>query len=213
MTQPYPDHIRLGPGEDSVILLDQTQLPNRLEERQVRSLAEMIEAIRSLRVRGAPAIGIFAGYCLYALSRQLEARGWKGPALLAELRGWGPLWPGQGPPLSTCPGPWIGCCAQPGARLASTCRRRWAGSAGPSIRRTRICATKSRSTVCPFYSRETGYSPTATPALWLPPAMAPPLVLSCWPRSAAFLYGYSRTRPASAPGSSGSPPGSFSRLG
>ena len=31
MTQPYPDHIRLGPGEDSVILLDQTQLPNRLE--------------------------------------------------------------------------------------------------------------------------------------------------------------------------------------
>ena len=41
MTQPYPDHIRLGPGEDSVILLDQTQLPNRLEERQVRSLAEI----------------------------------------------------------------------------------------------------------------------------------------------------------------------------
>lgn len=54
MTQPYPDHIRLGPGEDSVILLDQTQLPNRLEERQVRSLAEMIEAIRSLRVLGRP---------------------------------------------------------------------------------------------------------------------------------------------------------------
>ena len=97
MTQPYPDHIRLGPGEDSVILLDQTQLPNRLEERQVRSLAEMIEAIRSLRVRGAPAIGIFAGYCLYALSRQLEARGWKGPALLAELEGLGAALAGARP--------------------------------------------------------------------------------------------------------------------
>ena len=97
MTQPYPDHIRLGPGEDSVILLDQTQLPNRLEERQVRSLSEMIEAIRSLRVRGAPAIGIFAGYCLYALSRQLEARGWKGPALLAELEGLGAALAGARP--------------------------------------------------------------------------------------------------------------------
>ena len=78
MTQPYPDHIRLGPGEDSVILLDQTQLPNRLEERQVRSLSEMIEAIRSLRVRGAPAIGIFAGYCLYVLAGQLERQGLTG---------------------------------------------------------------------------------------------------------------------------------------
>ena len=212
MTQPYPDHIRLGPGEDSVILLDQTQLPNRLEERQVRSLAEMIEAIRSLRVRGAPAIGIFAGYCLYALSRQLEARGWKGPALLAELEGLGAALAGARPTAVSLS--WAVDRMLRAARgSASTCRRRWAGSAGPSIRRTRICATKSRSTVCPFYSQETGYSPTATPALWLPPAMAPPLVLSCWPRSAAFLYGYSRTRPGLCSRELGSPPGSFSRLG
>lgn len=79
MTQPYPDHIRLGPGEDSVILLDQTQLPNRLEERQVRFPVRDDRGHPLPAGPGRPCIGIFAGYCLYALSRQLEARGVEGP--------------------------------------------------------------------------------------------------------------------------------------
>ena len=66
------DNVRLSPDGTSVILLDQSLLPGRVEERQVRSLDEMVEAIRALRVRGAPAIGIFAGYCLYVLAGQLE---------------------------------------------------------------------------------------------------------------------------------------------
>ena len=32
----------------------------------------MVEAIRALRVRGAPAIGICAAYCLYVLARSID---------------------------------------------------------------------------------------------------------------------------------------------
>ena len=57
-----------------VVILDQTQLPNRTEYRTLRTAEEMYEAIRLLRVRGAPAIGICAGYCMYVLARQMEER-------------------------------------------------------------------------------------------------------------------------------------------
>ena len=80
-----PDNIRLSPDGTGVILLDQSLLPGRVEERQVRSLEEMVEAIRTLRVRGAPAIGIFAGYCLYVLARQLEQNGRAGADFFREL--------------------------------------------------------------------------------------------------------------------------------
>ena len=46
-----PGHVRL---------IDQTQLPGRLEFRDCRTVEEVWEAIRTLRVRGAPAIGIAA---------------------------------------------------------------------------------------------------------------------------------------------------------
>ena len=78
-------NVRLGEGERSVVLLDQSQLPNRVEYRTVTQLPDMVEAIQSLRVRGAPAIGIFAGYCLYVLARQLMDQGLSGPAFLDEL--------------------------------------------------------------------------------------------------------------------------------
>ncbi len=78
-------NVRLGEGDSGVVLLDQTQLPNRVEYRMVTQLPEMTEAIQALRVRGAPAIGIFAGYCLYVLARQLERQGLEGSEFLAEL--------------------------------------------------------------------------------------------------------------------------------
>jgi methylthioribose-1-phosphate isomerase len=43
-------------------LIDQTLLPERYEERNCRTVSELFEAIRSLRVRGAPAIGVSAAY-------------------------------------------------------------------------------------------------------------------------------------------------------
>src|SRR5262252_102099 len=41
-------------------LIDQTLLPTKLEYRDCRTVEEIWEAIRNLRVRGAPAIGVAA---------------------------------------------------------------------------------------------------------------------------------------------------------
>lgn len=46
-------------------IIDQTLLPEKYKHIQIRSIEAMWEAIRMLRVRGAPAIGIAAAYGLY----------------------------------------------------------------------------------------------------------------------------------------------------
>ncbi len=53
--------------DDAVVLLDQRRLPELEVELRCRSAAEVAEAIRTLAVRGAPAIGIAAAYG-YALA-------------------------------------------------------------------------------------------------------------------------------------------------
>jgi methylthioribose-1-phosphate isomerase len=53
--------------EDRVVLLDQRKLPDDEVELDCRSAAAVAEAIRSLAIRGAPAIGIAAAYG-YALA-------------------------------------------------------------------------------------------------------------------------------------------------
>ena len=72
MSQYLSDHVHLGDDLTSVAILDQTLLPNEVKYLTLREPEEMFEAIQALRVRGAPAIGIFAGYALYVLARQLE---------------------------------------------------------------------------------------------------------------------------------------------
>jgi methylthioribose-1-phosphate isomerase len=52
---------------DRVVLLDQRRLPDEVVELECRSAGEVAEAIRTLAVRGAPAIGIAAAYG-YALA-------------------------------------------------------------------------------------------------------------------------------------------------
>ena len=74
MIEAYSDHVHLGEDQRSVVILDQTELPNRTVYRTLRTREEMYEAIRLLQIRGAPAIGICAGYCIYVLSRQWEGR-------------------------------------------------------------------------------------------------------------------------------------------
>ena len=66
------DNVRLGEDEKSVVIIDQTQLPNRTVYLTLRTPEEMYDAIKLLQVRGAPAIGICAGYSIYALARQWE---------------------------------------------------------------------------------------------------------------------------------------------
>ena len=78
------ESVRLGEDEKSVVIIDQTQLPNRTVYLTLRTVEEMYEAIKLLRVRGAPAIGICAGYSLYALARQSEKTDYA--SFLEELR-------------------------------------------------------------------------------------------------------------------------------
>nr|WP_326127507.1 S-methyl-5-thioribose-1-phosphate isomerase [uncultured Oscillibacter sp.] len=66
------DNVRLGGDERSVVIIDQTQLPNRTVYRTLRTAEEMYDAIRLLQVRGAPAIGICVAYSIYALARQWD---------------------------------------------------------------------------------------------------------------------------------------------
>ena len=70
MSEYLSDHVRLSDDLTGVVILDQTLLPNRAEYLTLREPEEMFEAIQLLRVRGAPAIGICAGYCLAALAEQ-----------------------------------------------------------------------------------------------------------------------------------------------
>lgn len=68
----HTDNIRLSDDKNGVVIIDQTKLPNTLEYITLTKAQEMWEAIYKLRVRGAPAIGIFAGYCMYVLARQIK---------------------------------------------------------------------------------------------------------------------------------------------
>ncbi len=66
------DHVRLSEDGTAVIILDQTQLPNRTVYLTLRTVKDCYDAIHELKVRGAPAIGICAGYALYVLAQQIE---------------------------------------------------------------------------------------------------------------------------------------------
>src|SRR5687767_2043999 len=55
---------------DRVVVLDQRRLPDEEVELECRSAADVAEAIRTLAVRGAPAIGVAAAYG-YALAAAL----------------------------------------------------------------------------------------------------------------------------------------------
>ena len=64
--------VHLSEDEKSVVILDQTQLPNRQEYLTLQTAQEMYDAIKVLAVRGAPAIGICAGFGMYVLSLAKE---------------------------------------------------------------------------------------------------------------------------------------------
>lgn len=67
---PIPETIRWTDDGAGLLILDQTQLPAERVELELRELQEVEEAIQSLRVRGAPLIGITAAMGIAALARQ-----------------------------------------------------------------------------------------------------------------------------------------------
>jgi len=58
--------------EDAVVILDQRLLPGEEKYLRLTSAAEMVEAIRTLAVRGAPAIGVAAAFALAQEARRLS---------------------------------------------------------------------------------------------------------------------------------------------
>lgn len=57
---------------DRAILIDQTRLPNEYQTVAITSASEMAKAIKTMIVRGAPAIGIAAAYGLYLGAREIQ---------------------------------------------------------------------------------------------------------------------------------------------
>lgn len=70
-------YIRLNAPGDAVEILDQTRLPGRETWLSLSTPDALCEAITSLRVRGAPAIGIFAAYALYVMTVRRNAPDYK----------------------------------------------------------------------------------------------------------------------------------------
>lgn len=66
------DNVRLSNDGRAVRILDQSLLPNETIYLELQTPEALYEAIATLRVRGAPAIGIFAGYALYVLALQTK---------------------------------------------------------------------------------------------------------------------------------------------
>ncbi len=70
--------VALDDESKQIVIIDQTKLPN--ERRMLRlSLAEeFYEAIYLLQVRGAPAIGVFAGFAMYLIACSIKAGDYEG---------------------------------------------------------------------------------------------------------------------------------------
>lgn len=66
------DNIRYDEKLGALYIVDQTLLPNEEKEILLSTAEDMFNAIKLLKVRGAPAIGICAAYCLYVLSLNIE---------------------------------------------------------------------------------------------------------------------------------------------
>lgn len=70
--------VRLSQDGSTVIILDQTCLPESEVYVSLSSVEEVWDAIYRLKVRGAPAIGIAAAYGIYVCSRQITADTYEG---------------------------------------------------------------------------------------------------------------------------------------
>lgn len=68
---PQVENVRLSENGDSVIIIDQTQLPGAVKYLELRTDVDFYDAILKLKVRGAPAIGICAAFGYYIMARRI----------------------------------------------------------------------------------------------------------------------------------------------
>lgn len=66
------ENVELSADEKKIIIIDQVQLPNEVVYLHLNKLEDLYQAIKKLQIRGAPAIGIFAGYSMYVLTQQYD---------------------------------------------------------------------------------------------------------------------------------------------
>ncbi len=57
---------------DELFIIDQTVLPDQLHEIKIESLDQAVDALKKLKVRGAPAIGVFAAYAFFIEALKLK---------------------------------------------------------------------------------------------------------------------------------------------
>lgn len=67
----YTDNVRLREDGRAVVIIDQSLLPGKTEYIELEEPTQMYDAIFHLRVRGAPAIGICAAYCMSVLAMRV----------------------------------------------------------------------------------------------------------------------------------------------
>ncbi len=67
--------VDLDDFNDSLVIIDQTRLPNEMVYLHLKSMNEIWKAIYDLQVRGAPAIGIAAAFGLYLGVKNFQASG------------------------------------------------------------------------------------------------------------------------------------------
>ena len=79
------DAVELRDDDGAVVIIDQTLLPNRVEYLELTTPEQMYDAIYRLQVRGAPAIGVCAGYCYYVLARREAATAKDAASLSAAM--------------------------------------------------------------------------------------------------------------------------------
>lgn len=70
--EPIFDTVALSEEGDAILILDQTQLPNRMVQLRLTTQKQIFDAIRRLQVRGAPAIGVTAAMGLYLAVREAD---------------------------------------------------------------------------------------------------------------------------------------------
>lgn len=70
--------------KNCITIIDQTLLPEKLALLEIRDLESLIEAITTLRVRGAPALGAAGGYGVALIARSIKTK--DVPGFVKQLR-------------------------------------------------------------------------------------------------------------------------------
>ena len=79
-----PETVTLDDTQSALVILDQTRLPNEVVTLRLTTLEAICNAIYTLQVRGAPAIGVAAGFGLYLAAKAIRTDAYE--AFLAQLR-------------------------------------------------------------------------------------------------------------------------------